>query len=104
MTANPGFQEILMPRIDSFFSRHLPWLVAGPPLFVIAAFLFKIVIGYDGVCRGQESARACGFTEYLAFHWSPFEPANMAAYGLAGLILAAWLAVWIPVLVMRRRS
>ncbi len=93
-----------MTSFDRFFSRHLPWFVAGPPLFLMAAFLFKIVAGYDGVCRGQEGARACGFVEYLAFQWSPFEPVNMAAYGFAGLILAAWLAVWIPVLMIRRRS
>ncbi len=93
-----------MTHFDRFFSRHLPWFVAGPPLFVIAAVLFEMITGYDGICRGQDSARACGFGEYLAFHWSPFEPGNMAAYGLAGLILAAWLAVWIPVLMIRRRS
>ncbi|MGV8080596.1 MAG: hypothetical protein AB2L22_11160 [Syntrophales bacterium] len=92
-----------MSRIDDLLSRHLPWLVAVPPLFLIAAFAIKIIIGYDGVCQGQQSSRACGFPEYLAVHWSPFDPVNMMAYGIIGLVIAAWLAVWIPALMIRRR-
>jgi hypothetical protein len=93
-----------MPQSDNFFSRHLPWIVAVPPLVLIAAYGIRIVLGYDGLCRGTESATPCAFLPYLAFRFSHSDPANLAALGYIGLLVAAWLAVWFPVLMMRRRS
>jgi len=92
-----------MSRIDAFYSRHLSWIVAGPPLVLVVAVAAKILFEYDGLCRGTEVTRPCSLLEYLSFHYSPLEAGNLVGYGYIGFLIAAWLAVWIPVLIMRRR-
>lgn len=93
-----------MPDFSRFLSRHLAWIVAVPPLILVVALMARILLEYDGMCRSGESAVPCSLMGYLAFRFSPSDPANLAVFMYVGMVIAAWLAVWIPVLMMRRRS
>ncbi len=93
-----------MPDFSRILSRHLAWIVAVPPLVLVAALIVRILLEYDGMCRSGESAVSCSFMGYLAFRFSASDPANLAVFMYVGMVIAAWLAVWIPVLMMRRRS